>query len=572
MNPSLIRVNVSDGSIKIEKGKSDYRLFGGRSLTSNVVAREVPPLCHPLGAGNKLIIAPGLLSGTTCVNTSRLSIGAKSPLTYGIKESNVGGTAAHRLGRLNVAGIVFEGKPSNDEWHYLLVNREGAELLPADDIKGRGNYETVRYLREKHGKKTGVICIGPAGEMRLSAASVAVADPDGHASRQAGRGGMGAVMGAKGIKAVVVDDTDAPGVTYHDNGAFEQAAKTFQNAVVACEGTRPKTGTNAMYGTAGFVNFMNETGGWPTRNYSQGQFEGVHKIDGDLVYQRIKERNGIHNHAGCAKCIIQCSNVYHDQDKKFLTSALEYETIWSLGANCGIDDLDAIASMDRLCDDYGLDTMETGCAIAVAMEAKVKSFGDAQGAIELINEIGKGTPLGRVLGNGATITGRILAVERVPQVKGQSMAAYDPRVLKGLGVTYATSPMGADHTAGFAAFLGDDDMDPTGKVQASLETQVFMAFVDATGICLMATEGLTEENGGIDAIVQMVNARFSCDIDMETYGREVLAVEREFNQKAGFAPQHDRLPEFFYKEPLPPHQAVFDMPDDDIDGMSVVSG
>jgi aldehyde:ferredoxin oxidoreductase len=349
-----------------------------------------------LGSGNRLIIAPGLLSGTNCINSGRLSIGAKSPLTGTIKESNVGGTAAQSLGKLNIAGIILENKPAGDKLQYILVNKEGAQLLPADDLKGLKNYEVVNRLREKHGEIVRVISIGPAGENRFSSASIAVADKEGRASRHAGRGGMGAVMGSKGIKAIVIDGTDAPGVEYHDSEAFKEAAKVFRGVIMESDSTKPNTGELAMYSMNAIMAPVNAIGAFPTRNFSQGQFEGVEKIDGEALHNTIKERGGIYNHAGCSQCIIQCSNVYVDKEKNYITSALEYETIWALGANCGIDNLDAIAQMDRLCDEYGIDTIETGGAIAVAMEAGVKSFGDYDGAIELIHEIGQGTPMERI--------------------------------------------------------------------------------------------------------------------------------------------------------------------------------
>lgn len=565
MRRNIIRIDISSSSIKVEENSGTYNNLGGRGLTSAIVKQEVPPLCHPLGAGNKLIIAPGLLSGTNCINSGRLSIGAKSPLTGTIKESNVGGTAAQSLGKLNIAGIILENKPAGDKLQYILVNKEGAQLLPADDLKGLKNYEVVSRLREKHGEKVSVISIGPAGENCFSSASIAVADKEGHASRHAGRGGMGAVMGSKGTKAIVIDGTDAPGIEYHDSEAFKEAAKVFRGAIMESDSTKPNTGELAMYSMNAIMAPVNALGAFPTRNFSQGQFEGVEKIDGEALHNTIKERGGIYNHAGCSQCIIQCSNVYVDKEKNYITSALEYETIWALGANCGIDNLDAIAQMDRLCDEYGIDTIETGSAIAVAMEAGVKSFGDYDGAVELIHEIGQGTPMGRILGSGAATTGRAFGVERVPQSKGQSFPAYDPRGIKGLGVTYATSPMGADHTAGFVAMLDEDDRNPEGKVQASLDMQIYMAFVDATGICLAAMDAVTEENGGIDAMSQMVNALFGWKITIEDYGKAIIKTERSFNKAAGFTSLHDRLPEFLSKEPLPPHNTVFDVPYNEID-------
>jgi aldehyde:ferredoxin oxidoreductase len=444
----LIRVNMSNGEVRVED-LGDYASHGGRGLTSMIVSKEVPPTCHPLSDKNKIIIAPGLLSGTNAANSARLSIGAKSPLTGGIKESNVGGNAAFKLARLDIRGIVIEGKAEKGKLYCLLLNKDGASLYPADEFKGEKNYDLVEKLKSKHGEKVGIISIGPAGEMMLSAASVAATDTKGHPSRHAARGGMGAVMGSKGLKAIIVNDSATARIEYADFEAFKQAAATFRDSLKSHDITKPD-GALATYGTDILINIINKAGALPTRNFKSGRFEGADKISGETMHDVIKERGGSTTHSGCSSCIIKCSNIYLDKNKNYLTSAFEYETIWANGANCGIDDLDAIAQIDRLCDDYGLDTVETGCAIAVAMAGGVKKFGDAAGAIQLVNEIGKGTPLGRILGNGAAVTGQIFGVVDVPVVKRQSIPAYDPRAVKGIGVTYATSTMGADHTSGYS--------------------------------------------------------------------------------------------------------------------------
>ena len=338
----LIRVDLTEGAVRVEDLAQDYAALGGRSLTSTIVAREVPPLCHPLEPSNKLTVAAGLLAGTTCANAGRLSIGAKSPLTGGIKESNVGGNVANKLGKLGFAGVVLEGQAPEGKLFYLLVNKNGAQLLPADEFKGLKNYDLAGKLQEMYGKKVGIVSIGPVGEMKMSAASVAVTSTNGTPSRHAGRGGMGAVMGSKGVKAIVVDDKEAPGVTYHDKEAFKQAAAVFRDALREHPVTKPGGGL-AVYGTNVLTNIINEAGGFPTRNFTEGQFEGAQKISGETMHDLIKERGGNTTHSGCSTCIIQCSNEFVDKDKKYLTSALEYETIWATGANCGIDDLDAIA-------------------------------------------------------------------------------------------------------------------------------------------------------------------------------------------------------------------------------------
>ncbi|UCE82194.1 MAG: aldehyde ferredoxin oxidoreductase [Deltaproteobacteria bacterium] len=570
----LIRVNLAEGTVRMEDLTPEYSALGGRALTSTIVAREVPPLCHPLGADNKLVVAAGLLAGTTCANSGRLSVGGKSPLTGGIKESNVGGNVAMKMGKLGIAGVVLEGQAPEGKLFYLLITKDGAQLLPADEYKGLKNYDLASKLQDKYGKKVGIVSIGPAGEMKFSAASVAVTSTNGTPSRHAGRGGMGAVMGSKGFKAIVVDDKGAPGVSYHDKEAFKEAAGVFRDALREHPVTKPGGGL-AVYGTNVLTSIINEAGAFPTRNFTEGQFEGAQNISGETMHDVIKERGGNPTHSGCSTCIIQCSNEYVDKDKNYVTSALEYETIWANGANCGIDDLDAIAQIDRLCDDYGLDTIEIGCAVAVAMQAGVKAFGDGAGAIELIHEIGKGTPLGRILGSGTAVTGQAYGVSNVPVVKRQSLPAYDPRAVKGMGVTYATTTMGADHTAGYAVATNIlkvggfvDPLKPEGQVDLSKNLQIATAAVDAAGLCVFVAFAVLDIASGLEAIPKMLNAQYGWALtldDVIEYGKQILKTEREFNKAAGFTALDDRLPEFFHKEPLTPHNVVFDVADEELD-------
>jgi len=569
----VLRINMADLSVKAEDNK-DYEGFGGRGFTSMVVSKEVPPLCHPLGASNKVVISPGLLCGTSAANSGRLSIGAKSPLTGGIKESNVGGSAAQKLARLDIAGIIVEGLPADDKLHYLVINNEGAELVPADEYKGLKNYDLVEKLREKYMNKAAVVSIGPAGEFKLSAASVAVTDLNGHPARHAGRGGMGAVMGSKGLKAIVIDDKGACGIEYNDRDAFKEAAAKLRDALRSHPVTQ-KGGGLSTFGTNVLVNVINEAGGFPTRNFSRGKFEGAGKISGEAMHDLIKERGGDTTHTGCSNCIIQCSNVFLDENQKYVTSALEYETVWAHGANLEIDDLDAIARIDRLCDDYGLDTIEMGCAIGVAMTAGIESFGDSEGAIELIHEAGKGTTLGRIIGNGAAVTGQAFGVSRVPVVKRQGLPAYDPRAVKGVGVTYATTPMGADHTAGYAVATNImrvggfvDPLKPEGQAELSRDLQVATAAIDAAGLCVFISFAVLDNSEALEAIPQMINARYGWDLTMDDvtkYGQDILKAEIDFNRRAGFTKEHDRLPEFFVKESLEPHNVVFDVSEDELD-------
>ncbi len=565
----FLKVNMSKKSVQFAEVPKEYVGLGGRGLTSVMINAEVPPKCDPLGAENKLIFAPGLLSGTPLVNTSRLSIGAKSPLTGTIKESNAGGTVAAALGHLGITAIVVEGQAAKGELYTLRINEKGeASLVPAQAYKGMRTYALAKKLLETYGEKSGILCIGPAGESQLAAASVQTTDIDGRPCRAAGRGGLGAVMGAKGLKAIVVDQRGKSADAIADSKTFNEAGKAFAQAIKA----HPFSGQMMpALGTAGLVAPVNSMGAFPSYNATKGIFEGWEKISGETMAKIITERGGKTTHMGCAQCVVHCSNEYVDKQGKYMTASLEYETIWSMGGMTGIADLDTIAKLDYLCDDIGLDTMSTGVAVAVAMDAGKAKFGDGEAAIRMVEEVAKGTEFGKILGNGPAAVGKHLKHHRVPVVKGQSIAAYDPRAMQGNGVTYATCPMGADHTAGnvIGEYLGGalDPLKADGQVVASRNTQIAMAAVDCTGLCLLASFALTTPEGG-QAFLTAMNAKFGTNLGPDSIpgmGIKVLQAEREFNRKAGFTSKDDRLPEFFYKEPLPPHNKVFLVSDADMD-------
>lgn len=548
----------------------EYTGLGGRGLTSIMINAEVPPKCDPLGPENKLIFAPGFLSGTPLPNTSRISVGAKSPLTGGIKESNAGGTVAAALGRLGITAVIIEGQAPEGELHFLRIDDQGnASLIPAQEYKGMRTYPLVEKILETYGKRTSVLCIGPAGEARLAAASIQSSDADGRPCRAVGRGGLGAVMGAKGLKALIVDQRGKSPDPIADPKAFREAVKTVTKIVKA---DHMNAEVMPKFGTAGLVAPVNSMGAFPCYNARKGVLDGWEKISGETMAEMIKERGGNPTHTGCTQCIIHCSNVFVDKDGKYVTSSLEYETLWAMGGMTGIADLDTIARLDNLCDDIGVDTMSTGVAIAVAMDAGYKPFGDGEAAIAMVEEIGQGTEFGRILGNGPVAVGRHFNHPRVPVVKGQSIAAYDPRAMLGHGVTYATSPMGADHTAGnvVGAYLQGvlDPLNPQGQVEASRFLQIAMAAYDSTGQCFMATVALLSPEGG-EAFRKVINAKFGTQLGEDDFphglGVRVLKAEREFNRRAGFTKQDDRLPRLFYEEPLPPHNTVFVISDEELD-------
>jgi aldehyde:ferredoxin oxidoreductase len=570
----ILRIDMgADGGPKVtETPVGAYAGLGGRALTSAVVAKEVPPLCHPLGANNKLVIAPGMLSGTIAAMSGRLSVGCKSPLTGGIKEANSGGMASQVIARLGYAAIILEGKPKDDTLYKVLINKDGVTITPDNSLKMLGNYDLADKLHGEFGDKVACISIGPAGEMKMSAASIACTDMEGRPTRHAGRGGVGAVMGSKGVKAIVLDDTGMTMRAPKDPEKFKEANKQW------VEGLRkhPVTGEGLpAFGTNVLTNVINEAGAYPTHNFQWGRFEGASKISGETEAALETERGGSATH-GCHRgCVIRCSGIYMDKYGKFLTKQPEYETVWAHGGNCGINDLDAIAMLDRLDDDYGVDTIEMGATVGVAMDAGLAKFGDAEAAINLVHEVGKGTHLGRILGNGAAVTGKVFGVERVPVVKGQALPAYDPRAVQGMGVTYATSTMGADHTAGYAVATNIlkvggfvDPLTAEGQVDLSRNLQIATAAVDSTGMCLFIAFAIMDQPETFQALLDMLNAFSGLNLtadDVSALGKSVLKCEREFNIAAGFTGAQDRLPAFFSEDALPPHGIKFKVKDEDLD-------
>lgn len=573
----FLRVNMTNLTAKLEDVPSKYRLMGGRGLTSAITSDEVPPTCHPLGPNNKITIAPGIVTASGAPTAGRLSIGAKSPLTGTIKESNAGGVAADKLARIGIKAIIVEGQPKEKGKFWVLkVDKSGAELMPAAaEWVGKGLYEAYPKMLKKFGDKVGIISIGVAGEKLMAMSGICVNDPENRPSRYAGRGGLGAVMGSKGLKAIVVDDAGGASLPLANKEAFDSGRKKLTDALRQHDITKPGGGLNT-YGTAVLVNIINEAGAFPTRNFSSGRFEGASKISGEMINETCKKRGGVGQtgHRGCSGCIIQCSNVYPKEDGTELVSCLEYESLWSFGANLGIDSLDVIGELIRLCNDYGVDTIEAGATIGVAMEAGLAKFGDGKKAIELMHEIGKDTPLGRIFGGGTALTADTFGVVRCPTVKRQAMPAYEPRAIKGIGVTYATSTMGADHTAGYTiapeifGVSGKVDQFIVEKADMSRNFQYATAFLDSTGHCLFITFATLDIASGLEGMVEECNGVLGTNWTVDDIGRiggDIVKKERAFNEAAGFAKVDDRVPEFMKYEKLPPHNVVYDLPDEVLD-------
>ncbi len=556
---TFIRVNMTSGLISEEPIPEPFVGLGGRGLTSVLINDHVPADCAPLGKDNLLIFAPGFLGGTPLVNTARLSIGAKSPLTGGIKESNVGGTMAHALSRHGIRAVIIEGAAPAGELFHLVIDANGqASLKEARDCLGMGNYAVAGRLLNVFGEKNAISSIGPAGEMLLTGASIQTTDSDGKPCRAAARGGLGAVMGSKGLKALIVSRQGKEVKQIADPAAFKEISKRFAAAIKQdgwSGGVLPK------FGTASILANTDASGALPTRNAREGSFEGADRINGDTLADTIKQRGGKTTHKGCSQCVIHCSNVYVDTSGKPITSALEYETLWSMGAMTGIDDLDAIARLDFLCDDIGLDTMNTGVALAVAMDAGVIAFGDSEAAIKTVASVAKGTKLGRLIGQGPDAVGRYYNHSRVPTIKGQSIAGYDPRAMPGMGVTYATSPMGGDHTAGF---VGGARGPAHTLINASQSSQTHMAAVDSMGLCMFAQSG--GMNNLLGAVAALSGQPFGPK-EWQALGLRCLTAEIDFNCRAGLTGKDDRLPDMFHQESLPPYHETVPYSEDDLHGM-----
>jgi aldehyde:ferredoxin oxidoreductase len=555
----IIRVNTRTEKITKVKASQEEMHWGGRLLISKFLLREVPPTCDPLGRYNKFIIAPGLLGDTLVTTTGKFSVGGKSPLTHGVKESDVGGEAGKKIAWLGIKALVLEDIPEKDGTKVLTVRGNQLTLSEIPELRGKFVSETIQLLRKQFGGQVGIICIGPAGEMKMTGAGVAVSDVNDIQVRYAARGGLGAVMGSKGIKAIVVDDSDAASPRVFDDALLREAGKSLAQAILE----DPKTENRHKFGTPAILMVANELGLLPTRNFSAGRFEKAEEIAGERVAEVIAARGG-EGRSGtpCVRgCVISCSNVFPDPSGKKTVASIQYENIALLGPNCGIGDLDDIAELNHLCNEVGVDAIETGAAIGVAMEAGVIPFGDAEGAKDLIRQIGQGTYLGRILGNGVVITGKVLGIRRVPAIKGQAIPGYDPRALKGNGVTYITSPMGADHTAG-NAFETAKTVNPIGKenqVENSRRLQIRAAILDTMGLCLFTRPPFVKKP---ELFALFLRGRYGWNVtyeDVQKAGIDALETEREFNRRAGVSEEFYDIPEFMREEPLPPGNSVYDI-------------
>ena len=550
VNDKIIRVNMTNQTITTQDSPADWKFLGGRALTARILLNECDPKCDPLGPDNILVLAPGVLSGSSAPTSGRLSVGCKSPLTGGIKEANAGGDPGQDLAKLGYRAIVVMGQPAdrNKRWG-LEVTQSGLKLVPADDYKGLWNYASCKKLFTNYDKNASAISIGPAGEMQLKSASVACTDRDRdrRPARHAARGGVGAVMGSKCLKWVLIDAGNLPSIKAVKPKEFAAFQKEFSKAYLA---TRHAP---FQYGTSGVVPIANMMHTFPYKNRTEGRNPEVDKLDGARIVESFKQRGGgMHN---CMNgCIVKCSNIVHDKDGNYLTSALEFETLTLLGSCCAINSWEDVADLDRLCDELGADTIEIGAAIAILMDSGGMQWGDAEGAKKLLrDEVAKGTELGRLIGNGAVSIGKSRKHHRIPVVKGQAVPAWDPRPLKATGVTYATSAMGADHTAGL---IINPELDGEAAMIASQYTQIVVALCDSTGFCLFVSPYVEE-------IRKFYCYFFGAEVareELAEIGWQCLQDEWEFNRRAGFTAVDDVLAACLREEGIgPDHTLKFDI-------------
>jgi aldehyde:ferredoxin oxidoreductase len=558
------RVNVRTRTLSWEPVPATWEHLGGRGLIARILVDEVPATCEPLGPKNKLIYAPGLLVGHMLSSLDRISVGGKSPLTGGVKEANAGGTTGLQIVSMGIKALIIEDWPAAPGWSVLYLSSGGCRFDSADDLAGLGAYESAKRLIERYGNKVAVSLIGPAGEARMTSAGICNFDKDGVPSRLAARGGLGALMGSKGLKAIVFDARDGQKPPLADAAAFRATQKIYNKFLME----HPQTKTYSEYSTPAMLQIANHFGGLPTRNFSAGVYEQAEDIDADRLHELILTRGGEGNptHSCMPGCVIRCSNIFADENGKTIVAPLEYETLGLLGPNLGINSLDTVGCLNWHANDLGLDSIEMGAALGVAAEAGMMKWGDRERALELVDEIRKNTPLGRILGSGAALTGKILGVEHVPVVKGQAMSAYEPRALKGTGVTFATTPQGADHTCGQTIRDKVNHLDPQGQVALSRTKQINMAGYDTLGACIFSAFGFAVAPP--ETIRDLINARYAWGVGidfLQVLGKETIRLELEFNRQAGFTRADDRIPEWMTREPLPPHNVVFDVPDEEMD-------
>ena len=521
----------------------------GRFLIAKMLLDADVARVDPLAPANPLIFSVGPFAGTNFSNANRLSVGCKSPLTGGIKEANSGGTFGFAMGQLQIAGITLHG--ASDEWVVIRITKDGAiSYDDASPYMGLGNFDCAAKLHAAYGDKTSLALCGPVGEYLGLMAGVAFSDTDNRPSRLAARGGVGAVMGAKKVKAMVIDKDRMPPVNDRKKvmGAIKDYGKKLGESV-AVQSLKTT-------GTAMVADLTNHLGALPVRNFSAGQLTGADdgplRMGGDYIRELNGGRGGETQHACMPGCLIKCSNVYVDDSGRELVSPLEYETIGLLGTNCGLEDPDDVARLNETANDLGVDSIELGATIGVLMEAGEGAFGDVGFMQNCLAEIRRGSARGRLYASGTARVGAALNVARVPVIKKQAISAYDPRIIEVTGISMMLTAQGADHTVGNAPSFKCDDKTIDELVAESLRMQINSAVADSMGLCVFG-RSVTDDN--LKLIADAINDAFDAGMTPDAIrdiGLQTLRLEAAFNKAAGFDQDDDELPSFFHDEALPP--------------------
>jgi len=551
----VLRVNLSTGGIRTEPVAPDVveRYVGGRGVGTKLLLDTMDPTVDAYDARNPLIFATGPLTGTFAPTGGRYMVITKSPLTGAVACSNSGGYWGPALRFAGYDYLVVEGAAK--EPVYLYIHAERVEIRPARHLWGKLVAETEDAIRAETHPDAKIALVGPAGEHRARTACVM-----NDRGRAAGRSGVGGVMGAKNLKAIACWGTK--GVRVANAAGFVPAARGAVEAVAKSTVARGLT----MLGTAGTVDYMNTVGMLPVRNFQLGSYPGAAKVNGERVRADFMTRN-----RGCHSCVINCGRVtkitghgpYDGHGE-----GPEYETIFGLGTTCGLDHLPAIIKGNYLCNEYGMDTIEAGCAVATAMELFERGylpeadvgfplrFGDEAAMVHALELAGKGEGFGRLLAEGGyRVAERYGHPELFIGTKKQAFAAYDPRGSVGMGLAYATSNRGACHLRGYMVSLehfgNPVKLDPfvtTEKAQWLCLLQNQTAFTDASGICLFATMAMPPEMLAT-MVGEALGVRLSPEQAVET-GERIWNLERVFNQRAGLGRQDDSLPPRMLRDPL----------------------
>ena len=519
--------------------------IGGRGLGVRILEDLVNPGIDPLGAENVLVFATGPVAGSGLPLGSRYDVVTKSPLTGTLTSANSGGKFGTSMKRAGYDAVVILGRAERPV--SLLLDDGHAEIRDASPLWGMTTGETTAALQEDlDDPGASVACIGPAGERLVRFAGII-----NETSRAAGRGGVGAVMGSKNVKAVVARGSGR--ITVADRDRFlalkkDVAAKIRENAISG--GGLPR------FGTAVLVNIVNENYILPTRNFQTAHFPAAENVSGERMADTI-----LSGKMGCQTCVIQCGRDVEIEGKRM--EGPEYETIWAFGPDCGIDDLAAVSEANNLCNDLGLDTISTGSTIACAMELSEKGyiddevrFGDAEQMLDLVRRIGRRDGIGDELAEGSfRFARRHGHPELSMSVKRQELPAYDPRGLQGHGLAYATSVRGGDHVYGYMIapeVLGSPEkLDPYSNDGKAVWTKTFQdltAFIDSSGACLFTSFPLGAADYGA-----MVSAVTGYEIDageVLRIGERVWNMQKVFNLRAGCTREDDTLPPRLLREPL----------------------